>query len=398
MFTKRLLIGTICTSLAALTLITQSANATEPLTEAQAIVKVQYLVDSLNSEIVNASTQSDAWTSHFPLMQTQLDALSLQLNAFGNRFANLGSQFLSVESTLSNCALSSGSSSFTLICDKFTALSLYAGEGEELSGNELNVRVRYTFNLDGDLSTWNLVSGFADDSYPMDELSFNNASLDQPVTYSRNTRMLPPLDYSGLSDARKQMATDYARAHADPNTHNLAVYQDYPSDCANFVSQAMKAAGWKTIGDGSLLNIPVLYNWGYWNNNNWPNNNTTRTWYNADALYEFTTTPNTSYTTRGYKLGVFRNDEVLANKGLLEVGDLIFFNWEGPDAPDKDHVMIVTSVANGVVKLSGHNSDRNNVSISTILDVVVDGYWGIQNGLLVYIKPEPATRWFFIRT
>ncbi len=77
MITKRLFIGAISTSLAALTLITQSANATEPLTESQAITKVQYLVDSLNSEIVNPSSQSDAWTSDFPLLQSQLDVLTL---------------------------------------------------------------------------------------------------------------------------------------------------------------------------------------------------------------------------------------------------------------------------------------------------------------------------------
>ncbi len=76
MITKRIFIGAISTSLAALTLITQSANATEPLTEAQAITKVQYLVDSLNTEIVTGSS-SDAWTSDFPLLQSQLDVLTL---------------------------------------------------------------------------------------------------------------------------------------------------------------------------------------------------------------------------------------------------------------------------------------------------------------------------------
>jgi hypothetical protein len=223
----------------------------------------------------------------------------------------------------------------------------------------------------------------------MDELNFNNASLDQPVTYSRNTRMLPPLDYSGLSDARKQMAADYARNYA--TSYNSA-YIEYSKDCANFVSQAMKAAGWKAIGNGSWLDRDELVFWGYWNNNSWPNNNTTRTWYNADFSYVFTTTPNTAYSTRGYKLGTFTNDEVLANKGLLEVGDLIYFNWEGPAEPNKDHVMIVTSIANGVVKLSGHNSDRNNETISSILNIVVNG--DSAHG----IQAEPATRWFFVRT
>jgi hypothetical protein len=385
MITKRLFIGAISTSLVALTLITQSANAAEPLTEAQAITKVQYLVDSLNSEIVTESSLSDSWTSDFPLMQTQLDALSLQLNAFGNRFANLGSQFLSVESTLSNCALSSGSSSFTLICDKFTALALYAGEGEEPSGNELSVRVRYIFNLNGDLTSWNLVSGYADDSFPMDELNFTNASLDQPVNYSRNTRMLPPVGFSGLTDARKMMAAEYAKEFAD--NYNSA-YVEYPKDCANFVSQAMKVAGWKTVGDGSAGGSYLLSNWGYWDNALPYNNYTTRTWKLADWLYEFTV----NAAPRGYKLGTFTNNEVLANKSLLEVGDLVFFNFEGPTEPDKDHVMIVTSVESGVVKLSGHNEDRNNKSISFILDIVLHG--DSATGAI----PHPDARWFFVRT
>jgi hypothetical protein len=391
MITKRLIVAAVTTSLAALTLITQSANAAEPLTEAQAIRKVQYLVDSLNSEIVTGSSQSDSWTSDFPLMQTQLDALSLQLNAFGNRFANLGSQFLVVESTLSNCTLSSGSSSFTLICDKFTAISLYAGEGEEPSGNELSVRVRYTFNLGGDLSTWNLVSGYADDTFPMDELNFTNASLDQPVTYSRNTRMLPPAGFSGLTDARKMMAAEYAKTFAE--NYN-STYVAFPNDCANFVSQAMKVAGWKTVGDGSAGGSYLLSNWGYWENALPYNNYTTRTWKLADSLYEFTV----NAAPRGYKLGTFTNDEVIANKGLLEVGDLVFFNWEGPAVPDKDHVMIVTSVENGVVRLSGHNRDRPNKTISFILNIVENGEYYVENGVTLFTEPQPATRWFFIRT
>lgn len=385
MIAKRLLIGAISTALAALTLVTQSANAVEPLTEAQAITKVQYLVDSLNSEVVSGSSQSDSWTSDFPLMQTQLDALSLQLNAFGNRFANLGSQFLVVESTLSNCTFSSGSSSFTLICDKFTSISLYAGEGEVPSGNELNVRVRYAFNLDGELTTWNLDSGYADDSFPMDELKFTNASLDQPVSYSRNTRMLPPIGFTGLSDARKMLAAECAKNYA--KNYNSA-YSAFPNDCANFVSQAMKVAGWKTVGDGSAGGSYLLTNWGYWEDALPYNNYTTRTWKLADSLYEFTV----NAAPRGYKLGTFTNDEVLANKELLEVGDLIFFNWEGPAVPDKDHVMIVTDVVNGVVKLSGHNSNRNNETISTILGLVVNGDAATGS------KAKPNTRWFFVRT
>jgi hypothetical protein len=219
----------------------------------------------------------------------------------------------------------------------------------------------------------------------MYELNFTNASLDQPVNFSRNSRMLPPVGFSGLTDARKMMAAEYAKEFAD--NYNSA-YVEFPKDCANFVSQAMKVAGWKTVGDGSAGGSYLLSNWGYWENALPYNNYTTRTWKLADWLYEFTV--NTA--PRGYKLGTFTNDEVLANKGLLEVGDLVFFNFDGPDIPDKDHVMIVTSIENGVVKLSGHNEDRNNKSISFILGIVLNG------DPATGAKPHPDTRWFFVRT
>ena len=200
---KRLLVAVIATSLAALTLVTQSANATEPLTEAQAITKVQYLVDSLNNEIVSYSSQSDSWTSDFPVMKTKLDALSVQLNALGARFMELSTPFQVVNSTLSNCIFSERTTSYSLTCDKSTDYSVSFGVGEEPIQNELFVKINYSINLNGDILNWVILNGFTDDSFPMDEIYFVNASLDDPVTYPKSTRMLPPMDYSGLSDAER---------------------------------------------------------------------------------------------------------------------------------------------------------------------------------------------------
>lgn len=379
MITRRLLIGAISTSLAALTLITQSANATEPLTEAQAITKVQYLVESLNTEIVTGSS-SDAWTSDFPLMKTQLDALSLQLNAFGNRFVIADTPITQADSDLSNCVFSQSQDSYELTCNKKTIVSMFAGGQVPNAQNIFEVKVTFGFTSNQDIAYWSLVNDLSNEPLPMDEITFDNASLDLGVPFPRATRMLPPLDgWTGLSNARKLQVVSYA-LEFDINSN--PAYWFFPNtDCANFASQAMKAGGWKTVGNGYIDNRTRLDHWGYWTDNWYPYNYTTETWTVANSLYLFTT----QSTTRGMKIGTFQNNELLANQDLLEPGDLIFINYEGPAEPEKDHVVIVTSNVDGLIRVSGHTNTRHNALLSKLLQSEMDlGHFD--------------ARWFFIRT
>ncbi|MFM1786432.1 MAG: hypothetical protein RL228_382 [Actinomycetota bacterium] len=380
MITKRLFIGAISTSLVALTLITQSANATEPLTESQAITKVQYLVDSLNSEIVTGSSQSDAWTSDFPLMQTQLDALSIQLNAFGNRFASSNTSITHADSELSDCVFSQLQDSYELTCNKKTVVSMFAGEEFPEAKNFFAVKVTFNFTSDQEIASWSLVNDISNETLPTDEISFANASLDVGVSFPRATRILPPLDgWTGLSNARKLQVVSYA-LEFDVNP-NPAYWFFSDTDCANFASQAMKAGGWKTVGNGHFDNRKRLDHWGYWTDNWYPYNYTTETWTVANSLYLFTT----QSTTRGLKIGTFQNNELLANQDLLEPGDLIFINYEGPAEPNKDHVVIVTSNVDGLIRVSGHTNTRHNALLSKLLQSEMD---------LQHID----ARWFFVRT
>lgn len=139
-------------------------------------------------------------------------------------------------------------------------------------------------------------------------------------------------------------AVNYARAHAlNYNTN----YRDFNNsgtqggDCTNFVSQAMRAAGWPDVGGYS--NRTGYSAWWY----DWLTQ--TYTWVNAHYFYVWTSNNRAS-----------RADNVYN----LDPGDVLQmdFNADG----DIDHTTVVTKKdSNGMIYLSYHTSNSLDKPFTT---------------------------------
>jgi Putative amidase domain len=106
------------------------------------------------------------------------------------------------------------------------------------------------------------------------------------------------------------------------------------ADCTNFASQSLYAGGWvhKT---GWYLSR------SYW----WYNSvNQTRTWINADYIFDFT-----SNSSRGY---------TVASTSDLQLGDMVSADWDKDGIID--HSMIVTYKSGSYIYLSYHSNDTLN--------------------------------------
>lgn len=149
------------------------------------------------------------------------------------------------------------------------------------------------------------------------------------------------------------MVQIYANQWVD-NTFQLRnpAYVYYGSDCTNFVSQALRAGGWRNTAIGSQTSD--LY-WYYVSPSQ-----VSYTWRVADSLYR--------RFSNGYE-GWFGTSVTNPSALRARVGDIIFANWDA-DKGDKsvDHAMIVTGIStNGEPLVSYHSTDRENYPWSQFL-------------------------------
>jgi hypothetical protein len=150
------------------------------------------------------------------------------------------------------------------------------------------------------------------------------------------------------------MAQIYANQWVD-NTFQLRnpAYVYYGSDCTNFVSQALRAGGWRNTAIGSQTSD--LY-WYYVSPSQ-----VSYTWRVADSLYR--------RFSNGYE-GWFGTSVTNPSSLRARVGDIIFADWEGITTNLRviDHAMIVTGIAtNGEPLVSYHSTDRENFPWSSLL-------------------------------
>lgn len=139
-------------------------------------------------------------------------------------------------------------------------------------------------------------------------------------------------------------AVSYARQHAsadrgpDNNYAYNPSYKSYGNDCANFVSQCLRAGGWQDTG------------WFYYSDYNWFNNSggfgyhqSTWSWFNATDLLWFS-----YYSGRGYFINSWSQ---------AQPGDIAFVNWDGSFPPT--HAVIISAVdAWGNIYLAQHSNNR----------------------------------------
>ncbi|MGN9756222.1 amidase domain-containing protein [Streptomyces sp. SD31] len=143
------------------------------------------------------------------------------------------------------------------------------------------------------------------------------------------------LDYPAMATYAKQYWSDYNPAY--PNFNG----QGAGGDCTNFVSQALKAGGWKHVPG-------YVYDYTKW-------------FGNADIQsHSFIGVNEWSWFAQNSK-----RTTSLANVYQMDVGDVLQIDFDRDGS--KDHTMIVTSRSRGVPYLTYHSTNTYSRSVASII-------------------------------
>ena len=145
-----------------------------------------------------------------------------------------------------------------------------------------------------------------------------------------------------LTATNRKKVADYALKYAlNPNT----AYKLYPTDCTNFVSQAMLAGGWKEVSH------PVVdYKWdNAWWYGGIPTNSWT--WSGAENFYRMTKALDRTTTA--------------TRVSDLRVGDLLQYKLK--TSSTMTHSMVVTAKSGSTIYLSYHSSNTKNKPFSSFI-------------------------------
>ncbi|MFI6015518.1 amidase domain-containing protein [Streptomyces sp. NPDC051243] len=143
------------------------------------------------------------------------------------------------------------------------------------------------------------------------------------------------LDYSAMAVYAKQYWSNYNPAYPDFNGQGAG------GDCTNFVSQALKAGGWKHVPG-------YVYDYTRW-------------FGNADIQsHSFVGVNEWSWFAQNSK-----RTTSLANVYQMDVGDVLQIDFDRDGS--KDHTMIVTSRSRGVPYLTYHSTNTYSRSVASIV-------------------------------
>lgn len=150
------------------------------------------------------------------------------------------------------------------------------------------------------------------------------------------------------------LAQRYANQWVQDNAElRNPAYIYFSSDCTNFLSQSLRAGGFRDTTTGSQYSD--LY-WYYKSGTQY-----SQTWSLAHALYR--------RFANGYE-SWYGGYVVSPTTMRAKVGDIIFADWQGDS--NIDHSMIVTGIgSSGEPLLSYHSTDRENYSWNTLLSKVL---------------------------
>lgn len=165
------------------------------------------------------------------------------------------------------------------------------------------------------------------------------------------------------SDSMKKIEAGASFSRSAAANYALQYWSNYnpsyrsfsPTDCTNFVSQAMRAGGWTD----NLGWYQSSSNWWY------NSSNQTWTWVNADMWGDFT------YNYPRASIAAYVSD--------LRVGDVLEADWEGDGTID--HAMVVTSKSATDIYLTYHSNNQKDKPFSTILSGNPNAVW---YGYLMY--------------
>ncbi|MFJ9741293.1 amidase domain-containing protein [Streptomyces sp. NPDC101166] len=143
------------------------------------------------------------------------------------------------------------------------------------------------------------------------------------------------LDYNAMAAYAKKYWSSYNPAYPNFNGHGAG------GDCTNFVSQSLKAGGWKHVPG-------YVYDYTKWFGNN------------EIQSDSFVGVNEWSWFAQNSK-----RTTSLANVYQLDVGDVLQMDFDRDGS--KDHTMIVTSKSRGVPYLTYHSTNTYSRSLQSIL-------------------------------
>ncbi|MFI5792216.1 amidase domain-containing protein [Streptomyces sp. NPDC051677] len=150
-------------------------------------------------------------------------------------------------------------------------------------------------------------------------------------------------DYKAMATYAEKYWNVYNKDYPDFNNHTAG------GDCTNFVSQSLKAGGWKHVPG-------YVYDYTKW-------------FGNADIQSDsFVGVNEWSWFAQNSK-----RTTALANVYQLEVGDVLQMDFDRDGS--KDHTMIVTYKANGIPYLTYHSNNTLRKSLSSIITQNPNAYY-----------------------
>ncbi|MFG2628477.1 amidase domain-containing protein [Streptomyces sp. NPDC048473] len=142
-----------------------------------------------------------------------------------------------------------------------------------------------------------------------------------------------------------------------------STYRTYGSDCTNFISQVMRAGGWKIIGPTDAGQRSNNKKWFY----TIYQSRTSYTWAGAENWYWFA-------------IKHSKRTKPLNNVWKLGLADVLQANWKPRSDEITDHTMVVTKLYNGTPYLTYHTGTTHNKSLRKL------------------IADHPNTAWYAHRT
>lgn len=121
--------------------------------------------------------------------------------------------------------------------------------------------------------------------------------------------------------------------------YNNPAFRSFPNDCTNFVSQALRAGGWRDAGPSIPYYPRLKYEWWYVSVTPWNNLGQSWSWTEADSLFQF--------------LNVSARADFTTNLSKLEPGDVVQADWTFDF--HVDHTMIVTKKDRNDIYLTYHS-------------------------------------------
>ncbi|MGW8361655.1 amidase domain-containing protein [Streptomyces wedmorensis] len=132
-------------------------------------------------------------------------------------------------------------------------------------------------------------------------------------------------------------------------------YRSYPSDCTNFISQAMRAGGWATTA-GSAMSRKDNNKWFY-ASFTWT---TSYTWAGAENWYWFASKHS-------------KRTRILSSVWQMGKADVLQADWKRDGTID--HTMIVTSRTSNEAYLTYHTPSVHNKKLSTLVAQFPRAWW-----------------------